>query len=173
MNSEGTSHILCKRDKKYYVSVWDQIKLQKTGVTISFWLVQFSLFTLFSYREKICCFGLQYFVCRFIYLFNSYLFVFFFYFITNLLFFAFGNLILLCPRWNSGGESHCLDSGLRCSTFLTQNFFKHGWFSLLRYKTELDSASASSYENLKMLFMLTFGVFFVGLCTVTITMYML
>lgn len=31
-------------------------------------------------------------------------------------------------------------------------------------KTELDLASASSYENLKMLFMRTFRDFFVGLC---------
>ena len=43
------------------------------------------------------------------------------------------------------------------------------WFSLLRYKNELDSASASKLQNLKMIFMRIFRNFFVGLRTVTIT----
>ena len=151
MNSEGTSHILCKRDKKYYVSVWDQIKLQKTGVTISFWLVQFSLFTLFSYREKICCFGLQYFVCRFIYLFNSYLFVFFLYFILIYYFLPLATSFYYVPAEIAEEKVTILivDCGVQRFLLKTSSSFTLILLTILRYKNELDSASSSSYKTLK------------------------
>lgn len=97
MNREGTSHILCKRDIILCFSVGSNHMAEKGSDDLTLAGSVFTIHFVFVQREGLL-FGFAIF-CLQIYSFIQFIFIcFLFLFHSNLLFFAVGKLILLCPR---------------------------------------------------------------------------